>query len=170
MSFTFSRGSQSLSIDNAVLGYIPKCILFTIVKNKEFLASLDMNPFRFPHINYFALYVNGKQMPRPASGHWPRKDVCVAYRTLFDASGIHHSNSGLQISYDMYVAGYFMLLFDLTPDRGASEGHTSHLDSGNIRIELKFKKALTDAIPCLLYLQYNYVRVVSSRIVTTDFS
>jgi hypothetical protein len=92
------------------------------------------------------------------------------YRTLFEASGIHHSNAGLKITHDMYIAGYFILLFDLTPDRSASEGHTSHTDSVNIRIEVKFVKILRYAVTCLLYLEYdNCVRVVSSRTVTIDF-
>ena len=30
----------------------------------------------------------------------------------------------------MYVNGYVMLLFDLTPNHGASDGHNSHHDSG----------------------------------------
>ena len=46
-----------------------------------------------------------------------------------------------------------MLLFDLTPDCAASEGQTSHPDNGNVRIELKFSKALLDAITCLIYLE-----------------
>jgi hypothetical protein len=44
---TFSSGSQSLSIDNAVLGSMPKHLLFTMIKNKVILGSLDTNPFRF---------------------------------------------------------------------------------------------------------------------------
>ena len=39
-----------------------------------------------------------------------------------------------------------MLLFNITPDREASEGHISHPDNGNDRIELKFAKALPDTI------------------------
>jgi hypothetical protein len=71
----------------------------------------------------------------------------------------------------MYIAGYFMLFFDPTPDHGTAEGHTSHSDSGNIRIEVKFKKALPDAITCLLYLEYdNCFRIDPLRTVTTDFS
>jgi len=75
----------------------------------------------------------------------------MGYRTLFDGSGIHHSNAGLQVTHDMYLAGFFMLIFDLTPDHAASEGHTSHMDNGNIRIELKLSKPLPNAITCLLY-------------------
>ena len=43
-SFTFSGGSQSLSIYNAVLGPIPKILLFTMIKNKDFLGCIDTNP------------------------------------------------------------------------------------------------------------------------------
>ena len=70
--------------------------------------------------------------------------MSLGYRTLFEGSGIHHSNAGLQITHDMFIAGYFMLLFDLTPDMGASEGYSSHMDNGNIRLELKFSKSLHD--------------------------
>jgi hypothetical protein len=52
----------------------------------------------------------------------------------------------------------------------ASEGHASQAETGNIRIECNFDKALTEAITCLLYLEYdNSVRVDDLRTVTTDF-
>jgi hypothetical protein len=71
----------------------------------------------------------------------------------------------------MYMAEYFMLLFDLTPVHSAAEGHTSHPDSGNIRIVVKFKKAFRNAITCLLYLEYdNCDRIDSPRSVTADSS
>ena len=172
-SFTFSSGSQSLSIDNAVLGPVPKRILFTMIKNKDFLGSIDTNPYFFRHyyISSFALYVNGKQIPGVGlSLDTSHEKTVMAYRTLFEGSGIHHSNSGLQITPDMYINGYFMLLYDLTPDRAASEGHTSHQDNGNVRIELTFAKPLPDAITCLIYLEYDgTVLIDDKRLVTTDY-
>jgi hypothetical protein len=50
----------------------------------------------------------------------------------------------------MFINGYFMLLFDITPDKGASEGHTTHPDNGNIRIELS-QQAITrdDHVPAV---------------------
>ena len=109
------------------------------MKNKEFIGSLDTNPLRLNYyISYFALYVNGKQIPSGSlhldTGH--EKTSVMAYSTLFDASGIHHSNSGLQITHDIN-SRVFSTTLDPTPDRGASEGHSSYPDSGNIRIELK---------------------------------
>jgi hypothetical protein len=130
-----------------------------MVKNKDFLVTMDTNPFFFRHfdLSNFVLYVNGKQIPSGGLSLDTRhnKTTLMAYRTLFEGSGIHHSNKGLQITPDTYINGCFVLLFDLKPDRAVSYSHTSNPDNGNIMIELKFAKALPDAITCLLYLEYD---------------
>jgi hypothetical protein len=117
------------------------------------------------------MYVSSKQVSSESlfldMGH--EKTSVMAYRTLFEVSGIQHSNSGLQITHDMYINGYFMLLFDLSPNLAASEGHTSLPENG-IRIELKFSKPLPDPITCILYLEYdNSIRIGKLRTVSTDF-
>ena len=43
-TFTISSGAQSLSIDNNVSGPVPKRLLFTMVKNINFLGSMNTNP------------------------------------------------------------------------------------------------------------------------------
>ena len=69
----------------------------------------------------------------------------------------------------MFVNGYFMLLFVLTPDQDDSENHTSHTEQGNMRVELKFAKPLPEAITCLLYLEFeNSVVINLARNFTTD--
>jgi len=149
-TFTFSAGSQSLSINNAVLGRLPKRLIFTMVKNTDFLLTMSTNPFNFCHFdfNYFTMYVNLRQVPPEGlsldMSH--EKTAIMGYRTLFEGSGIHHSNSGSQITPAKYINGYFMLVFDLTPDLAASEGHISDPVNGDIRLELKFEKALPDPI------------------------
>jgi len=173
-TFTFAAGFKSLYIDNAVLGRIPKHLLFTMVKNTDFNGSLDSNPYKFRHydISDFSLFMNSIQFSNEGLtlGMDHEKTSVMGYRTLFEASSIHHSNTGLQITHDMYIKGYFMLLFVLTPDRGVSEGHTSHPENGSIRIELKFNKPLPEAITCLLYLEFdNSVLIDFERTVTTDF-
>ena len=98
------------------------------------------------------------------------KTAIMGYRTLFEGSGIHHSNSGLQIRPAKYINGYFTLVFDLTPDLAASEGHISDPAHGNIRLELKFAKVLPDPLECLLYLEYdNSVLIDPMRQVSKEF-
>jgi hypothetical protein len=132
----------------------------------------NSNHFCHYDLNYFALYVNGKQIPSGGltmdMSH--EKTSVMEYTSLFVGSGIHHSNWGLQFTHDMYINGYFMLLFDLTPDVVASEGHTSQLDNGHFRIELQFSKPLPDPITCLLYLEFdNSIRIDLQRTVSTYF-
>jgi hypothetical protein len=94
----------------------------------------------------------------------------MTYNTPFDATGFHHSDTGLQIRHDMFLNGYFMLLFDLTPDRSVSAGHEFHPDNGVVTIELSSAKHLPDAITCLLYLEYdNSMLIDASKTFTTDY-
>jgi len=44
-TFTFSAGSKTLTIENSVLGPIPQPLLFTVVKNTDFVYSLDSKPY-----------------------------------------------------------------------------------------------------------------------------
>ena len=79
-------------------------------------------------------------------------------------------NAGLPLTHDMLIAGYFMLLFDLSPNRAASEGHISLSDQGNIRLELQYNKQLPETVTCLFYLEYdNSVRIDELRNLSTDF-
>ena len=63
-----------------------------------------------------------------------------------------------------------MLLFDLIPDRAASKGQISLPDQVNISVEIQFDKPLSDAITCLLYLEYDKcVRIDPMRTVSAYF-
>jgi hypothetical protein len=173
-SFTFGAGQSTLSIDNAVLGPLPKRLLFAMTGNTNFSGTPDTNPFEFKHydLEYFAIYMNGQQIPSEGlsidMSH--EKGSTLAYQSLFSGSGIHHTNNGIQITHDMYITGHFLLLFDLTPDGAASEGHVSLPSSGNVRIELRFKNKLSQAITCLMYCEYeNSIFLDKDRRVRTDF-
>jgi len=77
-----------------------------MVNNTEFLGSVTTNPYHFRHydLSSFAPNVNGRQIPAEglSLGMDQEKMSVMRCRTLFEVSGIHHSNSGLQITYDIY--------------------------------------------------------------------
>ena len=110
----------------------PKRLLFTMIKNTDFNGSVDTSPYNFRHISEFSLYVNGRRVPSEglSLGMEHEKTSVMGNGTFFEGSGIHHSNTGLKITHDMYINCYFMLFFDLTPDRWASEPHTSLPENG----------------------------------------
>ena len=59
-TFTFSAVSNYLSIDKADLDPVPKRLIFTMVKNADFIVSMDTNPYKFRHydISDYSLFVN----------------------------------------------------------------------------------------------------------------
>jgi len=116
--------------------------------------------------------VNGKQYPNEglSLGMGHVKTSVIVYRRFFEVSGIHHSNAGHQITHDMFFNGYFTILFDLTPNQGASEAHTSHPEQGSIKVELKFAKPLPEAITCPLYLEFDSSVLINLALnVTTEY-
>jgi len=76
-----------------------------MVKNTNFIVSLDSNPYRFQNYDtiIFSLFVNGKGFANHdlSLGMDHEKTSIMGYSTLLEVSGIHHSNSGLQITHDM---------------------------------------------------------------------
>ena len=69
----------------------------------------------------------------------------------------------------MYINGYSMFLFDLTPDRGVGGSYVPPMN-GSIRIEMKFNKTLPEAITCLLYLEFDKSVLIDLELrVTTEF-
>jgi len=124
-----------------------------MVKNTDFFGYLDTNPYNIRQYNLssFVMFVNGKLVPNEGLSldMSLEKSSVMGYRTLFDGTGIHHSNAVLQITHDMYISGFFILLLDLTPDQGVSEGRTSHVYNGEIMIELHLPSHyLTRLIVC----------------------
>ena len=88
------------------------------------------------------MYANGRQIPSKSLSlkMSPEKKSVKGYATLFEGTGIHHSNSGLQITHNMYINGFFVIVYHLTPDLVASERHMSPPTSGDISIDWKFAK------------------------------
>jgi hypothetical protein len=121
-TFTESSGTQQVSIDNAFIGTIPERLLIGLVKNTAFVGSTTTNPFHFHHfdMSYLVLYVNGVQHPaEPLTMDCSSPfGVTRAYETLFSSMGKHHDDRGHMINLEMFTKGFYILGFDLTPDRG----------------------------------------------------
>ena len=62
-TFTLHAGLHGDTIDNAILGQLPKRIIIGFVDNKAFNGNRTFNPFNFEHfsINHLSLYVDGAQ-------------------------------------------------------------------------------------------------------------
>jgi len=93
-TFTYAGGPQAISINNAVLGALPKRLIFNIVKNTDFLGSRKSNTYNLRHydLTNINMYANGRQIPSESlslnMGH--EKTSVKGYATLSEGIGIHH--------------------------------------------------------------------------------
>jgi len=55
-TFTYAGGPQAISINNAVLGALPKHLIFTMVKNTDFLGSRNWNPYNLRYYDLTLLH------------------------------------------------------------------------------------------------------------------
>ena len=64
---------------------------------------------------------------------------------------------------------FYILGFDLTPDREADEEHISLPRHTNVRIEAQLKKPLPEPVTCILYADFpGQVEIDNSRNVTVE--
>ena len=176
-TFTIHAGVVGESIDNAILGQLSKRIIVGFVDNKAFNGDRKLNPFNFKNygINFFSLYADGMQISsRPIQPNFSKNDPLYVetYYTLFSGTGIHFLNEGNSISRDDYANGYTLFAFDLTPDLSANcAGHWNLVKHGSLRLEVRFEKALSATINCIVYAEFdNVLEIDSSRQVIVDFS
>lgn len=167
-------GVHGETLDNVILGQIPKRIILGFVDNQAFNGSVDLNPFNFKNqgINYLALYVDGVQVPSKALQPDFANNLYVdAYHTLFSGTGIHFTDTGNCITRKDYPDGFCLLAFDLTPDLSANcDTHWNLVKHGSVRVEVRFAAPLTKTVNCIIYAEYdNILEIDASRQVLVDF-
>ena len=86
-------------------------------------------------------------------------------------TGIHFLNEDNSVSRD-YANGYTLFAFDLTSDLSANcARHWNLVKHGSLRLEVRFEKALSVTINCIVYAEFdNVLEIDSSRQVILDFS
>lgn len=175
-SITMHSGIHGETLDNVILGQLPKRIIVGFVNNKAFNGDRQLNPFNFDNfnINFLCLYVDGVQIPsKPLQPDFKSNKTYVdCYSTLFSGSGIYFLNEGNNITREAYPDGFCLFAFDLTPDLSANEcTHWNLIKHGSVRIDVRFDDPLTETVNCIVYSEYeNILEIDASRQVIVDFS
>ena len=174
-SFTLHTGVTGETLDNVIMGQLPKRIILGFVSNKAYNGDFKLNPFNFAHHNltHLCLYVDGQQIPSKAiQPDYANGNFIDAYHTTFSGTGINFGNEGHCISREEYALGYCLYCFDLTSDRTAHcTGHWNLIRQGTVRIDVRFSDALENSLNCVIYTEYdNVLEIDSSRNIIIDYS
>lgn len=171
---TIPAGVQSKEIDNAFMKRQPKRVIVSLVSNSATSGNYLKNPFYMQHfgLNYFSMYLDGQQIPaKPLQPDFDSNQYVACYHTLFSGNGIHFQDRGIDISRDEYANGYTFLCFDLSPDLSSNDDHFCLQHNGSLRIDLRFKEALKEAVDVILYAEFeNIIMINRDRDVIVDYN
>ena len=170
-TYSVSKGSWSFLQDNVFLGPMPKRIIVTCLDNAAVSGQYNLNPFLFDHYNanFICVYANGQPVPSKALElNYETNNYIRAYHRLFSN---FDQDKGIFLTREEFSKGYTFYMFDLTPDMCMDGSHLNLQQQGNVRVEIKFSRALEKTISVLIYAEFeNVIEITKSRQVLCDFA
>jgi hypothetical protein len=156
-TYTLSPGTVQSTNENLLSGLQPDRIIVGLLNATNHMGSMQTNPFRFQNfgLSYIDVSVNGDQvssLPNHLDFDVGGQYVQL-YSNIFSGLGIANDDVGLEVTLEEFRDGKTLLVYDL---RHVREGFVPP-KHGNVKIELKFKAALTTATTVLVYCEYQSV-------------
>ncbi|XP_073192843.1 uncharacterized protein F54H12.2-like [Lepidochelys kempii] len=84
------------------------------------------------------------------------------YMNLVQTAGKHMKDRSLLINHEEFAQGYTLFTFDLSPDQEYAN-HYYLIKTGNLRVEIRFGKALTVTINMIVYGVFDNVIELNQR-------
>jgi len=148
---------------------LPRRAFVTFVNHNAFNGSYTLNPFNYQHfnLNYLAFYLNGIQYPEKAytpdftNGLYIRE-----YLSLFEATNQEETDSCINIDRENFAKGNAIFAINFAPDHSSgccATGYANPIKFGSLRLQLRFKEALQEAITVLVYLEYDSILEINQE-------
>lgn len=153
-TFTISEGSQSHIQENIFRGSMPKFVIVSMVKGSGYAGSYKEDPFTFSHfdVTFMGLFRDGQSLPY-RTGYTPNFAGKKYVRDYFISiiQNMEHMrrdcNNGIT-SEEFNTGGRTFFTFNLTPDFSCNQAQVPR--DGNLRLDLKFEKSLTESINVII--------------------
>jgi hypothetical protein len=151
---TIPSGGQYHNIENVFQSVVPSLLVMAFVKDSAFNGSYTENPLKFmnPELTSLGVFVNGYSVPSQPlkfpDGKLGDNEYCWLLQQLgIGWSGIH------EIGFDaeLYPFGYSLFAFSLNAALGSAGSAAQIPRSGNLRVELRFNRALESALTLITF-------------------
>ena len=157
-TFTINKGLHSHIEDRLFRGLMPKLLYVCMVENDAFNGDITKNPFHFQqfNLNKIALYREGEYATHPPlEPNFTDNQYFRSYALTQRALGMYNTDDSNGLTLEDFAKGYGIYVFDLTADSSPSGDHIQSEQTGNLRIDLKFKSALSTTINVILYAVFD---------------
>ena len=166
-----TSGSSNLEFDNQFFGHIPNRLTMCTVENRSMYGVVKENPFHFKHNNLESLTVSvDSDTLIRLDFDFDNGNYVEAYGTLMRSAGQYKSGRSMLVDYHDFGNGTMILVFDLTARGECNFEQFTVKKLGNLRINLKYKNALTETNNLILYGEFDGVLTIDAdRNVFTDY-
>ena len=129
------------------------------------------NPFHFEHNNLESLTVSVDSDTLIRLGFdFDNGNYVAAYDTLMRSTGQYKGGRSMLVDYHDFGNGPMILVFDLIARGECNSEQFTVKKLGNLRINLKYKNALTETNNLILYGEFDGVLTIDAdRKVFTDY-
>ena len=157
-SFPIVENHLHIHRDNLFTGQLPSKIIIGFVETSAFMKTdTAKNPFYFQpfNVNYLTIYKNDKMIPsKPFTPNFDNDDFIRSYFSIFDVTNKYYESESLDINIHEYKDGYTLWGFNLTSD-SCGDNFFNEPETGNIKLEIKFKEALISSITVIVYADFH---------------
>ncbi|KAM9364999.1 solute carrier family 22 member 7-like [Pholidichthys leucotaenia] len=146
--------------ENLFVGAIPKYMVLGMVHREAFTGRRDLSPFNFIHNN--VEYLDSRQIPAKAfqpqfNDQLPAKE----FYDMFLSTGRHLKDLPLSINREEFNNRYTLFVFNLAP--GDDNNALSTVSNGNLRLEMRFRTALSHTTTLIVYACYDSILEINSK-------
>ncbi|MDI9312984.1 MAG: hypothetical protein QM535_22425 [Limnohabitans sp.] len=165
--FPIPKDLMDIWIDNVTFGQLPRRMFLCIVENKAFNGSYEKDPFEFKHfnVNYLCCYLDGNQYPSIAyTPDFGSKLYMREYNGLFQALNQNGTDNFYSYKREDFI-NKPIFGFNFAPDMSngcGAAGHVNAIKRGSMRLQLKFKNALTEPINVICYCEFDNIIEIQS--------
>lgn len=163
-TYSIPENSRVSTHENLFLGLLPKYVVIGLVNHHAFTGARELNPFNFHHydIEYLALCKDGRQIPaKPYQPDFNHGSSVREFYSLFTSTGRHLKDLPLSINREEFNSGYSLFVFNLNACEDSDA--LSPVNTGNIRLEARFRQALPHTVTLLVYACYDSVLEIDSK-------
>lgn len=161
--YTIAQKQMEYSFDNVCNSVLPRRMLVALVESEAFNGKYTKDPFEYKHFNcnFVASYVNGVQYPQKAYQPNFKDDLYIReYNGFISAINQDTFDCLTTINRTQYKRNNVIFGFNYSADLSngvTSAGHVSLQQYGNLRLHLRFAKALPEAINVICFLQFDRI-------------
>jgi len=170
-------GISDVWIDNFIIGQLPRRMFLFMVDNKSFSGSYTTDPFKFENnnITHICAYIDGTPYPsQPYQPDFGANKYMREYIGLFDALNQNSTDVTCTINKAIYKSDKTIFGFNFSSDLSNGcglEGHVNLIKKGTLRVQMKFKEALSKPINVLAFCEFdNIIEIHGNGDVTSNIN